>query len=244
MSLGFTFKYTMGHGGGGAEEEEFTPTGSPVGWWKADAITGLEDGDPVGTWVDSGENGNDLTQSDNAEKPTYKINIKNGLPAILFDVDVMCVTGESVVTDGEDVSWHCVFYTEKHERQTPFGAYYGNWEVMCWAEKTPDWIGCYQDGDIYYIEENWLGSWHVWCGRNYGAHVDVWQDGVQKVDTDTTSIGCENNDIAIGARWCNSAYNDYDGYITECICHSPALSEANVLVDASGLGTKWDITVS
>jgi len=64
---------------------EHYPSGSPVGWWKADAITGLEDNDPVGTWPDQSGNEYDLIQADGGKKPLYKTNIQNGLPGVLFD---------------------------------------------------------------------------------------------------------------------------------------------------------------
>ena len=54
-------------------------------WLKADAITGLSDGDPVGSWADSSSAGNDTSQTDSAKKPLYKTNILNGLPVVRFD---------------------------------------------------------------------------------------------------------------------------------------------------------------
>ena len=54
-------------------------------WLKADAITGLSDGDPVTTWSDSSGQGNDATQSTAGQKPLYKTAIQNSLPAVRFD---------------------------------------------------------------------------------------------------------------------------------------------------------------
>lgn len=54
-------------------------------WLKADAITGLNDGDPVATWVDSSPQSNDLFQGTAANRPLYKTNAGNGKPALLFD---------------------------------------------------------------------------------------------------------------------------------------------------------------
>ena len=63
-----------------------------VGWWEADAIVGLNDGDPVATWPDQASSPHDFTESTN--KPTYKTNIVNGLPVVRFDAtnDVMSST--------------------------------------------------------------------------------------------------------------------------------------------------------
>jgi len=58
------------------------------GWYKADAISGLSDGDAVASWVDSSGQGNTLTQSTTAAKPSYQTNELNSLPILRFDKDV------------------------------------------------------------------------------------------------------------------------------------------------------------
>jgi hypothetical protein len=54
-------------------------------WLKADAITGLHDGDAVGTWSDQSGNGFDATQATAGNKPTYKTSILAGKPVVRFD---------------------------------------------------------------------------------------------------------------------------------------------------------------
>lgn len=54
-------------------------------WYKADAITGLSDGDPVTEWADSSGNANNLTSSANGTiDPTYLVSSIGGLPGISF----------------------------------------------------------------------------------------------------------------------------------------------------------------
>ena len=65
----------------------FLPAGNLAGWYKADAITGLSDGDAVASWVDSSGNGNTLTQSTSGAKPSYETNEVNSLPIVRFDKD-------------------------------------------------------------------------------------------------------------------------------------------------------------
>lgn len=71
--------------------EVVVPSWSPpdvaglVGWWKADAIGGLSDGDPVATWEDSHTSNRDLAQATGSKKPTYKTNILSGKAAVRFD---------------------------------------------------------------------------------------------------------------------------------------------------------------
>jgi hypothetical protein len=53
-------------------------------WFKADAITGLSDGNPVATWPDLSGNGYNLTASGSGQ-PTYKVNVLNGMPVVRFN---------------------------------------------------------------------------------------------------------------------------------------------------------------
>lgn len=55
-----------------------------VSWFKADAITGLSDGNAVGTWPDSSTTAGDATQATSANRPLYKTNIVNSLPVVRF----------------------------------------------------------------------------------------------------------------------------------------------------------------
>jgi hypothetical protein len=67
-------------GGGGS-----IPAANLALWLKADAITGLGNGDPVATWLDSSVNGNDATQSTGANKPLYLSDSLGFLPTVWFD---------------------------------------------------------------------------------------------------------------------------------------------------------------
>lgn len=60
------------------------PTAGLKLWLKADAIAGLNSGDPVSTWPDSSGNGYAATQATPANQPHYVTNVLNGLPAVQF----------------------------------------------------------------------------------------------------------------------------------------------------------------
>lgn len=55
-----------------------------LGWWKADSIS-QSDGTTVASWTDSSGGGNTMTQGTEADKPLFRTNIQNGLPALSFD---------------------------------------------------------------------------------------------------------------------------------------------------------------
>jgi len=54
-------------------------------WLDASQITGLNDGDAVGTWADLSGNGYDATQATGSKKPTYQTNELNSRPVVSFD---------------------------------------------------------------------------------------------------------------------------------------------------------------
>lgn len=58
---------------------------SNILWLKADELTGLNDNDPLTTWLDFSGNGKNLTQATAAYKPIYKTSEINGKPIIRFD---------------------------------------------------------------------------------------------------------------------------------------------------------------
>ena len=58
---------------------------SNILWLKTDAITGLNNDDPVATWSDFSGNVNNLTQGTATRRPIYKTNEINGKPIIRFD---------------------------------------------------------------------------------------------------------------------------------------------------------------
>jgi hypothetical protein len=66
-----------------------SPLNTPnlAAWYKADAITGKNDGDALSSWIDSSVNGYNAITSGNVityTAPTYKTNILNGLPSVRF----------------------------------------------------------------------------------------------------------------------------------------------------------------
>lgn len=56
-----------------------------LGWWKADAITGLINGDPVPTWIASNLGGISLVQGVGAKQATWRTGQLGGLPIVRYD---------------------------------------------------------------------------------------------------------------------------------------------------------------
>lgn len=64
-----------------------TVTNGLVAWLKADALTGLTNGQAVAKWMDSSPAGHDAVQSDTAKQPVCIRDGQNGLPVVRFDGD-------------------------------------------------------------------------------------------------------------------------------------------------------------
>ena len=84
-------------------------------WLKADAITGLNDGDLVSSWNDSSGNNNNATQANNTLEPIYKTGVINGYPTVRFDGsnDKLAVSGTithgTILTVGKHAGSNQVF---------------------------------------------------------------------------------------------------------------------------------------
>jgi len=109
-------RFEYGDESGAPPEAEFSPAdiANMVAWYKADAITGLDDGDPIGTWEDQSGNGYHLTQSEAGYKPTYDAEDPdiNNMPAVYFDnndkFDYVTIDPKA----DQPVTWAFVFYNK------------------------------------------------------------------------------------------------------------------------------------
>ncbi|MCC5808288.1 MAG: chitobiase/beta-hexosaminidase C-terminal domain-containing protein [Opitutales bacterium] len=69
------------------EGEAVAPDDLPglVGWFKADALSGLSGDDPVAHWPDSSARGNHAIQDEEDAQPVFQPGVINGLPAVRFN---------------------------------------------------------------------------------------------------------------------------------------------------------------
>lgn len=75
-----------------------------AGWFEADAIEGLDDGDAVSQWDDESGNTNHAIQVAEADRSTYQTGQINGLPALDFDgTDAFALPGISASSRDETI---------------------------------------------------------------------------------------------------------------------------------------------
>lgn len=225
-------------------------------WLKADAITGLNDGDALTTWTDSSTNGRDVTQAASGEKPTYKTGIINGQPVVRFDGGDVLVNAAAQLI----LRTRSVFVVLQGNVD---GAYLG---VLSIYPATGD-DNARADGIVYHVSAN-LHWFAAEGGPNYSVaapgagatplaiYCDVaattgtlYVNGAS-VATDatfTTFNVASAGGFAVGGRFLSGALSAsyrFNGDIAEIIIYDSALSDANRQAVEAYLSAKYGIALA
>lgn len=209
-------------------------------WYKADAITGLSDGDPVNSWEDQSGNGLDIGLG---IAPEYKINIINGLPVVRFDR-----TGSEhlyrVAAPLQGPNFTAFIVT----RMTATDQ---NWTMFGLGDRSTDngWdIGTNSSKRriSYWDVGNWdddipTTNWEVWSVDSGGAGCRLWINGNSVAvaggvgqpvpPTSFIAVGCRNDQ---GASF-------FDGDIAEIILYDGIISDADRVYVESYLDEKYGL---
>ena len=217
---------------------KFVPSGSPIGWWSADAITGLEDNDPVGTFPDQSGNGNDLVQANADKKPTYQTKELHELhlyPIVRFDGgdDVMQIASLGITQP------ETVFFVIK-----PLG----NVANDCYFDGMAAGVlycACYQDG-VHTNTKFYAGSIVTAVGTagvpNWGIYVALFKDVSSNFRYNggslvTGNAGTRDADgFTLGARKDGTYSSEID--VAEVIVYD---NEESPATNETGLNTKYEI---
>lgn len=211
-----------------------------TGWWKADAIGGLSNDDPVSTWANSGSGSAasfDMTQTLTA-RPLYKTGGPNGLPFVRFDGsnDVMFPSDANGMNDSASTIIAVLGPTSPPSNlfrgilmNRKYGFYYAT------------------DGDNFgsflgqTVGGNSLPASGVWCVlaivlRAFND-VDLYSLGVKVTRTNGTSLNTGTwNWLGSGTDG-NQQFANMD--LGEVCYYNVAHSESDVRDVATGLVAKW-----
>jgi hypothetical protein len=219
----------------------FTPSGSPLGYWSADTITGLEDGDPVGTWPDQSGNGNDATQATAANKPTYKAALVdfNNQPGVEFDYtdDYMVLTGMTAASGNYTFFWVCDPTHGVSTRHCLF-----DWETSRTAIETGKGATDleYWDGGGYRGTTDGIDGAQILTCRLEATDKGCFYRNGALVEGNLTYAQREMSDIVTLGSHINAS-NRFDGPMTEVIAYNSALSDADRSANETGLNTKYEV---
>ena len=218
-------------GGGGAPFSPASISGLQL-WYKADAITALNDGDPLATWTDQSGNGRNATQASATIKPLYKTNILNGMAGVLFDGvnDVM-----SIVYDMPATTSIFIVYSGWSS-----GSLIGNnGEATDMIQRATT---NFPDSNLLVINTSQsmannkiLTMLFNYTTDNYTIRMDGASVGTSSAAANVTTPGA----ITIG-----QSYNEpLAGYLHEVILYNAVLSAGDYAAVETYLASRWGVTL-
>ena len=191
-------------------------------WHQADAITGLNDADPIGTWVDSSGNGLSATAAA-AARPTYKTSILNSLPVARFSSNGMDAQFNFAAVNHFSVAFvatptSSLLFQSVVRQQHPTNAdYFTQWQDGAGAERIiSSW-----DGGTTGENLGWTsGSTLITYVREKNVARTAWRDGTQSgtnVASNTNLAGVDATNAGIGFRRAHATPEYFGGDIAEII---------------------------
>jgi hypothetical protein len=223
-------------------------------WLRADAITGLSDGDPVAAWTDQSGNTNNAAQVASGNRPTYQTSGLNGLPTLRFDgVDDHFLIASNAGLEPQALSIFAVVvpttaghphgrdvFVMNHTAAPPYASYGidlvgGNtWQMV----SSHNGIFTPRPGSATTLGQPDLlsGVWNA--GPNMTLHVD----GAQTMTSNVTgSIAYNGDPISVGTWLGGLATNSFGGDIAEILFYDTALSTDDRQLVEGHLGWKYGL---
>lgn len=230
----------------------FTPASLPglVLWLKADAITGLNDGDAIDTWTDSSANGNNATGT-TTTRPIYKTNIVNSKPVVRFDGtdDKLQITDNNTLDLTGDQSIFVV--VDYNGTKGALIAHYNNSAGFAgWGFDIGVAVNngkpCYYSNTKGSRQENATAlsttGFHLVAITRASGTVQFYIDG-----TAGTTLTGHGNTAASDPVWIGilpDGVSPLNGDIAEIVVSSTALSGANLTNFKTYIATKYGLTIA
>lgn len=204
-------------------------------WFKADAITGLVDGDPVTTWDDLGTLTRNLTQSNATNKPTYKTGIVNSLPVVRFDGsnDRMNTASFTAITQA-----FTVFVVAKSTALTGAQYFDATNRPLFGTNATPRHT-FYAGSSILTSTSAADTNWHVYTCIFNGASSVARRDGTSII---TGNPGVQSlTDLYVGGDPLSATSAPLNGDIAEICVYTSALSQSDHNALGAYLAAKYGL---
>ena len=226
---------------------------SNILWLRSEDITSLVDDDDISSWSDFSGNGNDVSQPTSTLTPVYKTNILNGFPAVRFQKTNGRIRRTSF--SGFPTSQITAIYvnsnTENNDGVLSYASGSSNNDFLLFSSNN---LRFYRGGSNIStgVALN-DGDFHITnASRNSsGGSVEVWKDGsldftgTLSSGTSITAGGC----LAIAGEQ-DSVDGNYDssqahfGDFTEVMIFNTVLNEAQNIIIANYLSSKYNISIS
>src|SRR5687768_4048276 len=220
-------------------------------WLKADAVTGLADGDPVSAWADASGAGNNATGS-GAARPSFRTGVLAGGPVLRFDGvdDRLALPNLLAGAPGATALFVCKVAADPpalaQRAGPPLGNFGNNGSV---ADHYP-----YTDGVIYHDFGSTarktvgdpapsLASWHVAAFRSAAGDWRAWLNGSLLFSTATNTVGFGAAPLLGVAEGVNGPYS-FEGDLAEIVVYDAAVSDDDLGRVERYLGAKYGIAIA
>lgn len=225
----------------------------PVGllqWFKADAITGASDTDPLAAWTDQSGNGFDATQVTPAQQPVYRTGQINSLPAVQFVSPSHFFNLTNPFTSQTEAE---LFVVVKLNNDPPTTNKWGQWRFAGTGDNNafPFTDGVIYDGFCSTLRKtvgNPTPSLAAWRLYNTSSAASSWiarLDGTQIFSTtsnvfSSAATGTMGTFRLLGA----TASVNMDGFIAEVILFDHVLSAEDRTTVESYIADKYALTIA
>lgn len=210
-------------------------------WLKADAIVGLVDGDPVGTWSDQSGIGNDATQTTAGSKPLYKTGIINSKPTVLFDGsdDFMSYGITGIPSNGSMSIFLVVQPTLNTASQKSYATFIHGQGATFFivARLATNFWGTFTTADLSSGNALTAGSKYLLENTRATASTFLYQRGTQVAFSASIEVG-SGTPPSIGKDTTN-ANRQYAGHIAEILVYNTVLSDPNRILVENYLISKY-----
>jgi hypothetical protein len=219
---------------------------SPLAWWDANTLTGLSDGDAVQYWTDRVSGTYTTNQTEAARRPTYKTNIINGNPAILFtSSSTQRLPFTSIVGKSYTIAAVVKLSDNSVNRLILCGGGTGSLNIqfgMATANKITSYLPeSTATSDTCYTA--WNTNKAVMLNRLSNTTVKFFENGYTR-SANLTVPNVNGSFGMIGCLYLLGSYYDYfNGYIAEIIVYSSSLSSSDSYQVNAYLCNKYGITI-
>lgn len=218
-------------------------------WFKADAITGLNDTDAIATWSDSSVNSRDATQAVGVSQPFYRTNQLNSLPIVRFGGGDFLTLGDvELHSNVSGLSIFAVQSTNDAFDSPVVGKYDAGNNEREWTFNTTLWslqdaadVFDANNSATYAVSSGWVIDSGVWTPA---TRTEVFRGGASlaTATTPATDITDTAEPLLLGAN--TAGATTFNGDVAEIIIYNTALSNANRSRIENYLRDKYNITVS
>jgi hypothetical protein len=223
----------------------FTDTGDAVGTTPVTA-----DGDRVGVMNDKSGNTRNMWNATPNNRPTYKVNIKNGLAMLSYAPDALIDDLNTTATMSGDCTMACVIKTPGTiSAATQYGIFtnfssatFGHRIIIeTTAEKFAGQTRN-NDASVLSLVAPSIDTFYtlIYRANATSGLRQLWVNGTSQ-GTTTSAITPVAQTVRVGLSHTNNNNAFWTGHIGEAIIYNAALSDADVALLETYLNTKWSI---